>query len=122
MKKIISNLMKEWLKVKNIYLKKVYFSLLLTIILFILYLFTFFILIMKLFYRNIVIVNLIKNLIKYKLFYFFILISQKDGDWGLGIGDWGLGDWGFGVWGRTPNPPPPTPTPNTPPPTTGKKI
>jgi len=34
---------------------------------------------------------------------------MKNGDWGLGIGDWGFGDWGLGA---IPNPQSPIPNPH----------
>jgi hypothetical protein len=39
------------------------------------------------------------------------IIIEKNGDWGLGIGDLGIGDWGLGP---IPNPQSPIPNPQSP--------
>jgi len=40
---------------------------------------------------------MVVKFIYYKFYYFFndyfLIVLNKDGDWGLGIGDWGFGFW-----------------------------
>jgi hypothetical protein len=52
----------------------------------------------------------IKNIFKL-IFKFYIILLNREINWGLGIGDWGLG---IGGWGPDPKPQTPTPKPQTP--------